>query len=215
METGVNEGMRLPGNHENNHHSGTARIEALSDGVIAIAITLLIIEVAVPHVEGDDDLARALWDQWPSYFGFGLSFIAIGIMWMNHHNIFQDIDHADHTLLVLNVLLLMGISFLPFPTAVLAEYLEDDKYRLTATLLYGGTLVVCAIFFNALWLYASRGRRLIDPHISDQRIRQRTQRFLLGPTLYSLSLALAFVSPWISLWLYVGLAAIYFLPVSD
>jgi uncharacterized membrane protein len=144
-----------------------------------------------------------------------LSFIAIGIMWMNHHAMFRDIERVDHTLLVLNILLLMGVSFLPFPTAVLAEYLRDADSRIMATLLYGGTLVVNAVFFNALWLYASRGRRLIDEHVSDLRIHQRTWRFLLGPTVYSVSLLTAFISPWISLWLYVGLALLYLLPVRD
>ena len=169
----------------------------------------------MPHVEAGQSLAKALWHQWPSYFGFGLSFVAIGIMWMNHHHIFRDIERVDHTLLVLNILLLMVVSFLPFPTAVLADYLKDDSSRLTATLLYGGTLTVNAVFFNALWLYASRGRRLIDRHVSDRRLQQRTSRFLLGPGVYGLSLLLAFVSPWISLWLYVGLALLYFLPVRD
>jgi uncharacterized membrane protein len=211
----VDETRHLPGGHRSDHHHDKGRIEALSDGVIAIAITLLIIEVGVPHVEEGQSLSRALWEQWPSYFGFALSFVAIGIMWMNHHNIFRDIDHADHTLVVINILVLMSISFLPFPTAVLAEYLRDDDFRLTATLLYGGTLVVCAVFFNALWLYVSHNRRLIDPHVTDAHIRRRTQRFLLGPVLYTSSLALALISPWISLWVYVILAVIYFLPVSE
>lgn len=202
-------------NEDLSHHFNTDRLEAFSDGVFAIAITLLIIEVGVPHVGAGESLSRALWDQWPSYFGFGLSFIAIGIMWMNHHAMFRDIERVDHTLLVLNILLLMGVSFLPFPTAVLAEYLRDADSRLMATLLYGGTLVVNAVFFNALWLYASRGRRLIDEHVSDLRIHQRTWRFLLGPTVYSVSLLTAFISPWISLWLYVGLALLYLLPVKD
>ena len=203
------------GEDDLSHHFDTSRLEAFSDGVFAIAITLLIIEVGVPHVTADETLAHALWQQWPSYFGFGLSFIAIGIMWMNHHAMFRDIERVDHTLIILNILLLMAVSFLPFPTAVLAEYLRSDESRRTATLLYGGSLVVNAVFFNALWLYASRGRRLIDEHVSDHRLHQRTWRFLLGPAVYGLSLLLAFVSPWISLWLYVGLALLYFLPVSE
>ncbi|HEX5368306.1 MAG TPA: TMEM175 family protein [Dehalococcoidia bacterium] len=197
------------------HHFDTSRLEAFSDGVFAIAITLLIIEVGVPHITAGESLAHALWQQWPSYFGFALSFVAIGIMWMNHHAMFRDIERVDQTVLVLNILLLMAVSFLPFPTAVLADYLRDGNSRLAATLLYGGTLVTTAVWFNALWLYASIGRRLIDEHVSDRRIQQRTWRFLLGPAVYGLSLILAFVSPWISLWLYVGLALLYFLPISE
>jgi uncharacterized membrane protein len=84
-------------NHDNDaHHYDTQRIEAFSDGVFAIAITLLVLEIAVPHVGADDDLARSLWDEWPSFFGFGLSFATIGITWMNHHGIFKDVERFDH-----------------------------------------------------------------------------------------------------------------------
>jgi uncharacterized membrane protein len=190
-------------------------LEALSDGVIAIAITLLIIEVAVPHVEGEQSLGSALWDQWPSYFGFVLSFATIGIMWMNHHQMFRDIERVDHGVLVLNLLLLMGISFVPFPTAVLAEYLRDEDQRLTATLLYGGTFTFTALWFNVLWLYSSRVRGLLDPRISTERIAERTRRYRYGPFLYGIGLPLALISPWLTLTLYVLLALLYVLPQRE
>jgi uncharacterized membrane protein len=169
----------------------------------------------VPHVEGDASLWAALWDQWPSYFGYALSFITIGIMWMNHHALFRDVERTDHVLIVLNLLLLMSIAFLPFPTAVLADYLQDSNHRLAAMLLYGGAFTFTAVLTNALWLYASRGRRLIDRHVSDQRISQRTRRYLFGPALYGLGLPLALITPWLSLGLYTGLAALYLLPLDD
>jgi TMEM175 potassium channel family protein len=109
--------------------------------VFAIAITLLVLEIAVPHISQNENLARALGQEWPSFFGFGLSFITIGIMWINHHSMLKDIEPVDHLLLVLNLLLLMGISFVPFPTAILAEYLKDGEHRLVATLFYGGTFL--------------------------------------------------------------------------
>jgi uncharacterized membrane protein len=200
--------------HQPSYHTDTARLEAFSDGVFAIAITLLVLEIAVPHVEGPQSLGRALWEEWPSFLGFGISFVTIGIMWMNHHSMWRDIERFDHSLLGLNLLLLMCVSFFPFPTAVLAEYLKDPDQRLTATLFYGGTFFVTAVFFNALWLYAASGRRFIDEHIGDARVRLRTRRFALGPLLYGATLPLALASPWISLAIYVIMAVLYLLPLD-
>jgi TMEM175 potassium channel family protein len=199
---------------EEQHHYDTTRLEAFSDGVFAIAITLLVLEITVPHVT-DEGLASALGDEWASFFGFGLSFITIGIMWINHHALFRDVERVDHVLLVLNLLLLLGISFVPFATAVLAENLNESDPRLVATLLYAGTFTTTAVFFNAIWLYASRGNRLIDRHTSAARVRARTLRYLPGPALYAAGLPLAFISPWLTLGLYVALAVLYLLPMQD
>jgi uncharacterized membrane protein len=201
-------------NDEDQHHYDTTRLEAFSDGVFAIAITLLVLEIAVPHVT-DESLARELGDEWPSFFGFGLSFITIGIMWMNHHALFRDIERVDHVLLVLNLLLLLGVSFVPFATALLAENLEESDPRRVATLVYAGTFTTTATLFNAIWLYASRGNRLIDRHTSTARVRARTMRYLPGPFLYAAGLPLAFVMPWLTLGLYVILAALYLLPLQE
>ena len=197
------------------HHTDTQRLEAFSDAVFAIAITLLIIEIGVPHVEAQGSLTEALLDLWPSYFGYAVSFLTIGVMWINHHHMFKDIVRCDHTLLVLNLLLLLGVAFVPFPTAVVAEYVREGDHKLEATLAYGGTFVVIAVFFDALWLYASRGMRFIDEHVSEARIRSRTRRYLPGPLLYAVALPLAFVSPWISLGIFAGLAVFWLLPLNE
>jgi uncharacterized membrane protein len=168
----------------------------------------------VPHVT-DGNLASAVGDEWPSFFGFGLSFITIGIMWMNHHGLFRDIERVDHVLLVLNLLLLLGISFVPFATALLADNLEEGDPRRVATLVYAGTFTTTATLFNAIWLYASRGNRLIDRHTSAARVRSRTMRYLPGPFLYAAGLPLAFVMPWLTLGLYVILAVLYLLPLQE
>jgi uncharacterized membrane protein len=202
--------------HDIIYHVDTQRLEAFSDGVFAIAITLLILEVGVPHVSAESDLGHALWQEWPSFLGFGLSFVVIGVMWMNHHSLFKDIERQDHWLLVINLLLLLCISFVPFPTAVLADHMRAaEEPRRVAMLLYGGTFTIIALLFNALWLYASRGRRLIDDHVSDARLRSRTLRFLPGPLLYGVGLPLAFVTPWLSLGLYIVLALAYLLPLNE
>ncbi len=98
----------------------TARIEAFSDGVFAIAITLLVIEIRPPHVEGGGSLTEALAHLWPSYLGYAISFLVIGTIWANHHNRFRLISRSDHQFLFLNVLFLMCVAFIPFPTALLA-----------------------------------------------------------------------------------------------
>jgi uncharacterized membrane protein len=140
----------------------TGRVEAFSDGVFAIAITLLVLNIQVPHdLPAGKSLANALIDQWPTYLAFVTSFATIGIMWINHHRLFAHIRRSDNPLLVLNGLLLIGITLVPFPTALLAAYIGHPDEQVAA-LVYGGTLVVIAICFNLLWLYASRGKRLLD-----------------------------------------------------
>jgi uncharacterized membrane protein len=197
------------------HHYDTQRLEAFSDGVFAIAITLLIIEIGVPHVDADQSLSHELRRLWPSYAGYVVSFLTIGVMWINHHNMFKDIVRVDHTLLVLNLLLLLGVAFVPFPTAVVAEYVRAKHHETEAALAYGGTFVSIAVFFDALWLYASTGMRHIDEHVSEARVRSRTVRYLPGPILYAVGLPFAFVSPWIPLGIYGALAVFWLLPLTE
>ena len=104
--------------------STTSRVEAFSDGVLAIAITLLVLEIRPPDVPSGSTLAKELLHLWPKYAVFAVSFITIGIMWVNHHALFQGIASVDRSLLFVNLLLLMAISFVPFPTAVLGDYLR-------------------------------------------------------------------------------------------
>ncbi len=126
----------------------TERLETFSDGVFAIAITLLVLEIAVPHLEpggGESDLLRELRHLWPAYFGYLASFLTIGVMWANHHNIFHYLAHTDHRLVIFNTLPLFWIEFNPFPTALLAEYIAEPGER-TATLVYGATFTITALF---------------------------------------------------------------------
>lgn len=201
------------------HHItyGRERFEAFSDGVFAIAITLLIIEVGVPHVEEGQSLWRALGDQWAQYLGYGLSFLIIGIMWANHHSLFRDIRHLDHTLIVLNLFLLATTAFLPFSTALLAEYIEqsDRAHAETATIVYGITVTVNAVFWNLIWWYARYVHPMLAEHVSEQRARARTVRYGSGLLLYAATIPLAFVSPWISIGVYFALAAVFLLPQQE
>jgi uncharacterized membrane protein len=188
--------------------SETARIEAFSDGVFAIAITLLILEIKVPPAE-QGDLARQLLRQWPSYFAFLLSFLFIGVMWINHHRMFTHIRRADHGLLFFNLLLLLGVTVVPFPTAVLATHLEASDAR-TAAALYNGTYFVLAIFFNVLWRYAV-SRHLID-HALAASSGAISKQYAFGPLMYLVCLALGWISVPLSLTINTALAVFFALP---
>ena len=190
--------------------SDTSRIEAFSDGVFAIAITLLVIEIGVPHVEGTT-LLGALVEQWPSYLGYVISFLQIGVIWANHHNRFRFIVRSDHILLFLNILFLMCVAFIPFPTALLADYLQGTE-RSTAGAIYAGTLAVTAVFFTLLWLYAAANYRLVDRNLDPSLLRAMTRRFVAGMVAYLVTFLLAFVNVTASLFLIVVLALLFVLP---
>ena len=185
----------------------TGRLEAFSEGVFAIAITLLIIEVGVNEEGGS--LARRLAEQWPSYVAFVVSFAMIVIMWLNHHQMFRSIRVADHGLFVLNLALLLVVSFIPFPSKIVGEELHGTfADRRTAALFYGSTFVA----FNALWLWAARGRRLIEPGTPQPSIDAHTRRSLLSIPTLAVATLVAFWSPEVALILYGIIALSYFLP---
>jgi len=194
--------------------SQTARLEAFSDGVFAIAITLLIIEVHVPGHENAETLGHELLRLWPSYLGYLTSFLTIGVMWINHHYVFELIARVDRTMLLLNMLLLMMIAFVPFPTAVLAQFVETDGAR-AAAFLYGATLTLTALAFLAWWRYASAGRRLIDENVPNEVIDDITRSYMPGSLLYGGAALLAFVEPWASAAAYLGIAGFYALSLAQ
>jgi uncharacterized membrane protein len=191
----------------------TARLETFADGVMAIAITLLILEVAVPHVGAGESLGVALAEQWPSYAAYLVSFLTIGIMWVNHHHMFTLIQRTTHSFLMLNVIFLMTIAALPWPTALVAEYIRDDAHREAATLVYGGTMVAIAIMYNVVWRYAVN-RGLLRPDVDPEGIRRATRGYLAGPIGYAVVTLVALVNAWASLLLFAAFAIYWLLPVS-
>jgi len=186
----------------------TARIEAFSDGVFAIAITLLILEIKIPNA-GSGDLSRQLIKQWPSYFAFVISFAFIGIMWINHHRLFTHIKRSSNMLLFLNLLLLLGVTAVPFPTAVLAQHLGSSNQR-TAAILYHGTYFVIAIFFNLLWRYARL--HLLGKDVEASATDKISAQYAFGPLLYLACIALTWVNVPASLLLNILLAVFFALP---
>ena len=194
----------------------TDRLEAFSDAVIAIAITLLVIEIRPPHVagsegEGERALLRALGELWPGYLGYLISFLTIGIMWINHHHIFRFFVRTDPWLVALNTLFLLFVAFIPFPTALLAEYLSEPEQRVAA-LVYGGWFTLTAVAYNLLWWYPTHDRRLVAPEIDQRAVDAVGRRFRLGPPIYLLATLLALLSPALSVAVHLVLAVVYLVP---
>ena len=187
----------------------TARLETLSDGGFAIAATLLVLDV---HETDGGNLTHGLLQAWPSYVAYVISFLTIGIMWINHHAVFRQIGRVDRTFLALNVLFLMVIAFLPFPTRVLAGHLHHDAT--TATVFYGLANVAMAVTYSALWFYAVRDRRLLADDADDREVRGISRAFRPGIPIYSIATASGFLSSWLALGLFGGLALFYLLESS-
>ena len=185
----------------------TGRVEAFSDGVFAIAITLLILAVGIEQAIAEGGLKQQLLDLWPAYIAYAVSFLTIGIMWVNHHTIFRHFVRVDRPLLLLNILLLLMISFTPFPTRVVAEHARDASDRQAAAVLYGLTFTVTALCFNALWFYGSRN--LLRADADPKEVSGITRSYLPGAPIYALATLLAFVNSVASLVAFGVIAVFY------
>lgn len=191
----------------------TGRVEAFSDGVFAIAITLLVLDLKLPHTEGAENLTQELFRQWPTFVAFLNSFVTILIIWINHHNLFSNIRRTNNLFMLLNGLLLLCVTFLPFPTSLAADYYGHEG-SVTAAALYAGTFFVMACAFNLLWRYASHGHRLISREVTTEQIQGINRQYLLGPTVYGLAVVFAFVHVTISLLITIVLAIFYAVTAS-
>ena len=196
---------------QNGAANETARIEAFSDGVFAIAITLLILEIQVPPQTAHGGLRRALMNLWPSYLAFLASFMTIGVMWLNHHRLFTLINKKDDGLIAFNLLLLLGVTWLPFPTALLAEHLLGSHAdQRVAALVYAGSFLVLAVVFNLMWRYAVRAR-IVNDEVNAAAI---TRQYSLGPILYAVLVGVAFFDAEWCLILSALIAVYFALPPS-
>jgi len=185
---------------------GTERILAFSDGVFAIAITLLVLNVAIdPKTRR---LPEELLNLWPAYLAYGMSFLIIGIIWAQHHAIFSLINRADHIFLLINILFLMWVAFLPFPAHVLGQELGSHNQQ-AAMSFYAGVFLVGTLPFNLLWRYPASGYRLLRPDADPHLVRVTTRSYTIGPFLYLIDLVLSFVSVPLSVILFALLAVFY------
>jgi len=186
------------------------RLEAFADGIFAIAATLLTLNLAV--TEGHP-LGHELLIIWPQYAAYAISFVTIGIIWINHHTVMHQIAHVDRTFLTLSVLFLAVIAFIPFPTRLLAQHIQDDGAQ-AAALLYGSTLTLTAVFFNVIWRYAAWGRRLLRQDAEEKAVQGISRSYALGPPIYLAATVVAFKSPVASAALFGVLAIFYTLESS-
>jgi uncharacterized membrane protein len=193
---------------------GPERLEAFSDGVFAIAITLLILEVHVPQID-DATTANALVDsllrQWPSYVGYLIGFITIGNAWINHHNLMRLVGRVSHALLLANLVLLLAVGFIPFPTALLADTLGRQSEQVGAVV-YASAFAFTAVAFNLLWFAT---KRVLKPGASVTAVAAIDRSFRLGPPVSAAAILIAFVSPTIGIAVISGLVVLYLLPRSS
>ena len=179
----------------------TGRLEAFSDGVFAIAITLLALELKAPHFDASGNMAyrliSGLTNQWPSYFAFLTSFFTVLVMWVHHHAIFRLVRGADATLLFANGFLLMLVTVVPFPTAVVAEYLRTPAAGAACTF-YAGFFVLIGVAFMVL-LWAAFRPSVVDRDASPARIAGLRKSYRLGPPLYLAATVAAPFSPWLAM----------------
>lgn len=186
---------------------GTSRIEAFSDGVFAIAATLLVLEIGVGPTSGAR-LGHELVRIWPSYLSYVTSFVTIGIIWINHHHNMRAIGRADRPFMFINLLLLLDVAFIPFPTKLVADYLQRGGER-SAVIAYAATLLVMSVLYTIWWRYARTGRRLIAPDVAEAELRAIDRGFAPGLPLYLVVFLLAFFSPLAAVILTLALAAFY------
>jgi len=186
----------------------TGRIEAFSDGVFAVAVTLLILTIRVP--EGRDvNIPGAVLDQWPFFLAYLVSFVSILVMWTNHHGIFNLVVRTDRVLLILNGILLMLITFFDYPTAVLAAAISERNYQQFAAMFYTGTLLAVTIVYNIFWRYIAGHPRLIDVHVNLGTVEKTSREYRFGPLFYATAFVVAYFSPLAGV-LITLLLAIYF-----
>jgi uncharacterized membrane protein len=194
----------------------TNRLEAFSDGVLAVAITLLVLDIRVPDPGSPGSLASKLGHAWPNYAAYVISFITIGIIWVNHHAMISRLREADHTILVLNLLVLLSIAVLPFATSLLARYLREPRGQHLAAAIYSGAFLVMSLLFSVL----QRHILFAKPHLLAVPMPERSRRQLLkrataGLVPYALATALAPVSAYATLIICGAVAVFYASPLAS
>jgi uncharacterized membrane protein len=196
---------------------GTARLEAFSDGVFAIAITLLALNLQIPHVESNSEkwaLAHALFQQWPSYVAFITSFFTVLIMWMNHHAIFKFVHKVNAQILFANGILLLITTAVPFVTGLFSEYLNHHEAT-TACAVYTGSFVLIALSYVNLWHVAIKDRSLLKKEISEATLEKITKNYSLGIPLYLAAFGASFISIYLAIGICTALWVFWLVTVKN
>jgi uncharacterized membrane protein len=188
--------------------SPTARTEAFSDGVFAVAATLLVLNIDIPpHADGR--LLAALVAQWPAYAAYAVSFLTIGIIWVNHHAIFERIQRVDRRLQFINLLLLTSIALIPFGTRLVSDRLQAGRDDRVAAAVLGVVFIAMSVAFGASWIYAVLSSGMLRPEIDAGRARSSLWRFMLGLPVYGIGVALSLVSARLGVIVYGVIALFY------
>ncbi len=204
----------LAGSEGQRETPSPARVEAFSDGVFAIIITLLVLDLHVPRRDELDNhsLAAVLLEQWPLYLSYALSFLQVGVVWINHHTMFHYIQRSDHVLLFHNLMLLLCTALVPFTTAIFAEYgLAMRSDIQVAAFIYSAALGAAGIFFNLVWQHALRAH-LVNSHADANRLHALSWHWMFVPVFYGVAFVLTFASPYLSVATYALLLCYYALP---
>jgi uncharacterized membrane protein len=186
-------------------------MQALSNGVFAVVITLLVLNIQVPQIAESvlsRELVLKLFGVWPKLLVYALSFLVVGIYWVAYRNTFHYIKRSDRTLLWLNILLLLCIVFIPFPTALLGQYPGQQ----ISVVIYAGTLVLTGLVLQLLWWYVTSSYRLVDREIDPRLVQRATRRNLMAPLIYLLAIGISFLSVQISLVFFVLVPVLYIFP---
>jgi uncharacterized membrane protein len=192
------------------------RLEAFSDGVFAIAITLLVLDLKVPPTDSEHNLGHELLRNWPSYAAYVISFMTIGIIWINHHAAFSRLRAVDHSILIWNLALLMTVGILPFTTSLMAEYLKESQGEGLAAAIYAGSfLLMGGVFVAANRHILFHRPRLLKERLSEAASRRTLRYAALGQIPYLVATLLAFVTPYITLAICGGCAIYYSLPIAS
>jgi uncharacterized membrane protein len=192
------------------------RLEAFSDGVFAIAITLLVLDIHVPDPSSTADLAHALGAQWPSYVAYSVSFLTIGIIWINHHVMVRRLRAVDHGVMTRNLLLLLFVGLLPFTTALMAAYLREGQGDHLAAAIYGGSFLLMSIAFAATNQHILFGKvHLMADPLDERRRRAILARGVAGLVPYLVATILAAVSSYVTLAICAAVAVFYATPLAS
>lgn len=188
----------------------TSRLEALSDGVMAISATLLVIDIGRVHVGEKENLLRAILDNWPSYLAYVVSFSVIGLIWMAHHGMFDRVRAVDRPLIFSNLALLLLVGFIPWPTQLLAQFISDGgRNASVATAVYSFVMMLIGLVFTSQWWYLTRHTDLMVESVTPAHVRRSLRLSWVSPIVYGSTIALAFVSPYLCIGVYVLLSAYF------
>jgi len=185
---------------EKQHQKETSRVEAFSDGIFCVAVTLLAIEIGVEvkNHETNEGLWHSLLNLWPKYLAYFISFTNVLLAWIGHHSLFKNLRNTDNLVMVSNGLLLLLVALVPFPTKTLGLYLQTEAFK-TAVIFYTGYFVLISIAFRLLWHAASRNRDLLIHGLTEIKISRITRTENIGLLFNSIIFLVAFINPWASL----------------